>query len=542
MKLICAKWGSKNAAKTLDTSRRSTSRSVIKNSDISVIRKIALLVAMLLFSGAANAQFCPQNFDGVTAPALPAGWTASALTGAVSPWVTSTASSVTTPNAAFAADPAFVSDNVLTSPATPVTAANSMFYFRHSYNTESTFDGGVLEISIDGGAYTDIIVAGGSFSAGGYSALISTSFMSPIAGRMAWTGNSGGFIVTGVTLPAATVGHNVAVRWRATSDTSVGTTGWYVDSILCGAAPPPPPTPWNLAAPYPIPILDQGVTTIGNALYSFGGVSAGAVVAASYQFDGGTWTAIAAVPTTVSGSAVASDGQYAYIVGGYDGSALTTAGYRYNPIANSYTAIAPSPTATASSAAVYLDGKIYKIAGSTDGSGTPSNVVEAYNIAGNNWSTVAAYPAAETFVSAFALGHFIYAAGGAGASAVGTLKTYRYDPATNFWSDGAIADLPQTRWGAATATFHGDGLVAGGYVNGAASANISATALQWNAQANTWTALPDMLQGRARFSGGALRGCFFATGGRSSSGAGANFAGTTENQKLDCVFYDGFEP
>ena len=44
------------------------------------------------------------------------------------------------------------------------------------------------------GAFTDITDAavGGSFVTGGYNATISTAFMSPIAGRMAWSGNSGG--------------------------------------------------------------------------------------------------------------------------------------------------------------------------------------------------------------------------------------------------------------------------------------------------------------------------------------------------------------
>jgi hypothetical protein len=56
---------------------------------------------------------------------------------------------------------------------------------------ESTFDGGVLEISspnINGGAFTDITdpAVGGSFVAGGYNATISAAFSSRSQGE--WLG------------------------------------------------------------------------------------------------------------------------------------------------------------------------------------------------------------------------------------------------------------------------------------------------------------------------------------------------------------------
>ena len=64
------------------------------------------------------------------------------------------------------------------------------------------FDGGVLEISTDGGnTFQDILAAGGSFVMGGYNRTISADRGSPIAGRQAWSGNSGGFITTMVNLP-----------------------------------------------------------------------------------------------------------------------------------------------------------------------------------------------------------------------------------------------------------------------------------------------------------------------------------------------------
>ena len=168
-----------------------------------------------------------QNFDGVTAPALPAGWTTSG--GLL--WTTSTAQSDTAPNSAFVADPSTITDNLLVSPLLYVSSANAQLTFRHYYITESTYDGCVLEISINGGGFTDIQSAGGAFVSGGYDGTISTSYGNPLAGRAAWTGDSGGFVSTTVDLPATAAGGSIQLRWRLGSDDSIGSTGWYVDTI-----------------------------------------------------------------------------------------------------------------------------------------------------------------------------------------------------------------------------------------------------------------------------------------------------------------------
>ena len=179
--------------------------------------------------GIANVPFT-QNFDGVTPPAFPAGWTVG-WTGAGAAWVTTSATSDTAPDSAFAPDPSSVSLNKLTSPPFMISTASAQLTFRHYYNSENTYDGGVLEISINGGAFTDILTAGGSFAANGYTQTISSSFGNPLAGRSAWSGNSGGFITTTVNLPASAAGQSVQLRWVFGSDTSVSATGWYVDSI-----------------------------------------------------------------------------------------------------------------------------------------------------------------------------------------------------------------------------------------------------------------------------------------------------------------------
>ena len=168
-----------------------------------------------------------ENFDGVTAPALPSGWSSSPA----GVWVTTTAQRDTLPNSISAPDAGTITDYQLTSPLIPINSAISQLTFRNYYNTESSFDGGVLEVSINGAAFTDILTAGGSFTSGGYNGTISIKYSNPLAGRSAWTGNSGGFVTTMASLPASAAGGNVQLRWRLGTDSSVAGTGWYVDTV-----------------------------------------------------------------------------------------------------------------------------------------------------------------------------------------------------------------------------------------------------------------------------------------------------------------------
>jgi hypothetical protein len=172
-----------------------------------------------------------ENFDGVTAPDLPAGWTATNAAGPAPLWVTTSATPDTPPNTAFVDDPSVVSDKRLDSTPFFIEGNMARLTFRHNNILENNFDGGVLEISFDGGPFMDIVAAGGSFVQGGYNGTISTSFMNPIGGRMAWTGNSNGYRTTIVNLPTSAAGKIVQLRWRMGSDNSVSSTGWRVDTI-----------------------------------------------------------------------------------------------------------------------------------------------------------------------------------------------------------------------------------------------------------------------------------------------------------------------
>ncbi|QQS72346.1 MAG: T9SS type A sorting domain-containing protein [Flavobacteriales bacterium] len=193
-----------------------------------------------------------QNFDGVTIPALPFDWVSHVPVGTGAQWATTNSffdvfQSVTTDN------PGSVSEQDLTTPTIGIVTASAQLTFKHRWAFESstlpaTYDGGVLEISINGGAFTDIVTAGGSFVTGGYNSTVSNSFSNPLGGRNAWGNNSGGvFITTTVNLPAAAAGQPIKLRWRFGSDSSGAGTGWWIDTfsvteIACQGTPIAAPT------------------------------------------------------------------------------------------------------------------------------------------------------------------------------------------------------------------------------------------------------------------------------------------------------------
>ena len=181
-----------------------------------------------------------QAFDGVTPPALPAGWSSTNSGGGVR-WVTSTALRDGPPNAAFAAEPTNSGLTELSSPVVPIATPSAQLSFRNNFNTETdpadtnaAYDGGVLEIRIGAGQFTDILAAGGAFVSGGYNRTIAaTNTDNPLAGRAVWAGLSGGFITTAVNLPATAAGQSVQFKWRFGTDIGnyYGGLGWYIDTV-----------------------------------------------------------------------------------------------------------------------------------------------------------------------------------------------------------------------------------------------------------------------------------------------------------------------
>ena len=189
-----------------------------------------------------------ENFDGVTPPALPPGWTTTNLAGTVVKWVATNAVSSSSPNSAFIKDTGSSSENALVSPVFAITTTNAQLSFQHYYSFDYHLgsshiyrDGGVLEIKIGSGAFTDILAAGGSFVSGGYNNVINTVYNNPLNGRSAWVGPFNLWQTVTVNLPATAAGQSIQLRWNCGTDSSnggAGAVGWFVDTVSVADAPP----------------------------------------------------------------------------------------------------------------------------------------------------------------------------------------------------------------------------------------------------------------------------------------------------------------
>jgi Fungalysin metallopeptidase (M36)/Fungalysin/Thermolysin Propeptide Motif len=167
-----------------------------------------------------------ETFD--TGTTLPTSWTSS-LTGTGLGWAVSTVNPATAPNSIFANDGTAVGSSTVETNTTAINAPAAKVKFKINYNTESSWDGVVLEYKIGAGAYQDI-TNGGSFIAGGYNGFLNNGTF-PNAGRNAWSGNSGGYVDVEAILPAAANGQNVQFRFVAGSDTAVGGVGTFIDNF-----------------------------------------------------------------------------------------------------------------------------------------------------------------------------------------------------------------------------------------------------------------------------------------------------------------------
>jgi len=204
------------------------------------------------------------------------GWVVDTAENNVGP-ASPTWSPITDPNAQSASHSFFSDattldrkDDRLVAPAQKL-SATSQLTFWHRYNFEDGYDGGVLEVSSDGGlTWVDLLLGGGSFVSGGYNGTISPSFGSRIAGRQAWTGGS----PTAASDPMTEVVINLGafagldrfVRFRLVTDPlapgSLPGQGWWIDDVHFSNTLVEAP-----CTPTPQPTSTPSVSISGTVLY-----------------------------------------------------------------------------------------------------------------------------------------------------------------------------------------------------------------------------------------------------------------------------------
>jgi hypothetical protein len=170
------------------------------------------------------------------------GWTHSAAAG-TDTWTINTDQPNSPTHSWFAQDSAATSDQHLVSPSIdlPADLGAMTLQFQNWRDIEDNgadcYDGAQLELSVDGGAFSQVPDA--LLVTDPYTGVVSTSFGNPAGGQLAWC-NVQPYTLSLVDI-SAYAGHTVQFRFRMATDTSVGAPGWYVDDVTvqgCQASAP----------------------------------------------------------------------------------------------------------------------------------------------------------------------------------------------------------------------------------------------------------------------------------------------------------------
>lgn len=202
------------------------------------------------------------------------------------------------------------------------------------------------------------------------------------------------------------------------------------------------PLVWGIAASMPTArwLLAGAAHTGQNAFYAIGG-SDGATTfgnVEAYFPSLNQWASLIPLPIQVFGIQAATIGEDIYVVGGYlPDNSITNRVWRYNVLTNSWTELAPLPSARgiATAAVAAANGKVYVIGGD-DGDNYSNDTTYEYDPATNAWALKAPMPTQRENNVAVTLNGKIYVAGGVQAwnSDLTGLPTFEvYDPATDTW-------------------------------------------------------------------------------------------------------------
>lgn len=186
------------------------------------------------------------------------GWSAGAAPGNTG-WAVTDAKSRSPSHSLHAPGPASDTIDNLYSPVIdiPADASDLALSFWHAYEFASN-DGGVIELSLDGGNWFDPTASGSgaSFASGGYNSALSDKgkpgTRNPIGSRSAWSGTNVRFSEVVLKLSSsAYAGKKLQVRWRLAANNETASAGWHIDDVaLQGAGTMSTPVPQIVVAPF----------------------------------------------------------------------------------------------------------------------------------------------------------------------------------------------------------------------------------------------------------------------------------------------------
>lgn len=305
---------------------------------------------------------------------------------------------------------------------------------------------------------------------------------------------------------AATIGHRiVAVGGRtATSPNGVNTTTEIAPTRRVFDADVPPEY-WRTVGPaLPRDHVQGRLAAVGNNVVLLGGAGgfSGADTATTYDTLARTFTShTATMPWNARAAGVAVNGTDIHVVAGDQ----TNNHARFNTLSSTFTStLQPTfqPAAAATrlglAASVANDGTddyLYAVGG-FDGA-TATATVYRYDFGGDTWSLVAPLPSARQRGALAVIHGQLYYIGGLDGGGAATATVFVYDPVADAWKSGIVPNIPTAQSRGGLVRFLDTMMLVGGR-NGT-STDLKSSAIY--SPLDGWIATADVLQA-AQFAGG----------------------------------------
>ena len=320
----------------------------------------------------------------------------------------------------------------------------------------------------------------------------------------------------------------------------------------------------NKYAPLPEPGEEYTNVVANGKLYLIGGNAAVFTPGAraihparvlEYDLAADKWTQKKPMPIFADHmtAAAASNGRI-YVFGGTgamrqeDPNATLDTAWEYDPVADTWKALAKLTAKRTAAAAAEVGGKIYLIGGTTDVAGpTGANVTaglvvgtnESYDPATNRWDSHKVMPTPRNHPAIGVVGGKIYVIGGrvtanniGGFTSSNVDVVEEYDPATDSWR--AMNRMPTPRSGHGWTTYQGRIYVAGGEGHDYHMDAVYRDVEVFDPAANSWDRLPPMPTARHGVNVAAYGGRLYVIGGHLAFAAGGGHA-------LDASTNEAFE-
>lgn len=288
---------------------------------------------------------------------------------------------------------------------------------------------------------------------------------------------------------------------------------------------------WTKLAPFPQPSEELLGASAGGKFYVFCGLAPGwKPTAMVYEYDPATdhWTKKKPMGLASHHVAIAEYHGKIYVFGGFTAPASgpagwvpTNAAWEYDPVADTWKALAPMPTKRGAAVAAAAGDKIYVIGGAaalpsaTDPMINPMRphrslaTVEEYDPATNAWRERAPMLTPRNHTTAGTVNGKIYVIGGriGGAFITGAANNIdlveEYNPATDVWTP-VRARMPTARSAMASGVYNGRIYVTGGEGQDGRMMSTYRAFEVFDPASGAWATLPSMPVGRHGLAGGVV--------------------------------------